>query len=310
MNDLTVIKVCGCSSAVRLDIWVSGQLPHLTRARVQALIKSGDIHVDGRSVRASYKLRDGMEVSVGIQPVKDVGLEPEDIPLEVIHEDSNIIVINKPAGLVVHPAAGHSSGTLVNALLFHCKDLQGIGGEMRPGIVHRLDKDTSGVMVAAKNGQTMEVMQRQFKERKVRKEYLAIVHGVPCPASGEIRTLIGRSRHDRKKMSARPTTPGREAVTEYVVEEKYGQTSLVRLRIATGRTHQIRVHMAHLGNPVVGDKQYGSIRRDNSLSENPGRQMLHAQKLAFGSPEDGRPMEFSARLWPDMLKMMAELKRG
>ncbi len=304
MNDQFVFRVPECKSAVRLDVWLSEQMPELSRARIQALIKSGSILVDGKRVRAHQKIREGMDVNVDIPPAIDVDLEAEDIPLEVIYEDNDIIVVNKPAGLVVHPAPGHWSGTLVNALLFHCKDLKGIGGEMRPGIVHRLDKDTSGVLVAAKNDQAMEALQQQFKDRLVRKEYLAIVYGTPSPESGEIRTMIGRSSHDRKKMSVNPVS-GRDAITEYEVEERYDETSLVRVRIATGRTHQIRVHMAHLGHSVVGDKQYGSAKRDNVLSLKPPRQMLHAQFLALSHPSDGRMVEFEAPLWPDMLELMS-----
>jgi 23S rRNA pseudouridine1911/1915/1917 synthase len=307
MNNQFVFRVPKCKSAVRLDSWLAEQMPELSRARVQALIKSGNILVDGKRVRAHQKIREGMDINVDIPPAIDVDLEAEDIPLEVIHEDSDLIVINKPAGLVVHPAAGHWSGTLVNALLFHCKDLKGIGGEMRPGIVHRLDKDTSGALVAAKNEQAMEALQRQFKDRVVRKEYLTIVHGTPSPESGEINTMIGRSSHDRKKMSVKPVS-GREAITEYAVEERYDGTSLVRVRIATGRTHQIRVHMAHLGHPVVGDKQYGSAKRDNELSLKPLRQMLHAQFLALAHPSDGRTVKFEAPLWPDMLELIKKLK--
>ena len=200
----------------------------------------------------------------------------------MLYEDADLMVIDKPAGLVVHPAAGHASGTLVNALLHHCPDLPGIGGERRPGIVHRLDKDTSGALVAAKNERAMAGLLRQFKARQVRKEYVALVWGCPDPAEGLIDTLIGRHASDRKRMSAR-VERGRRAVTRYRVERRLGAWSLLRLVIETGRTHQIRVHLAYIGHPVVGDRQYGR-RSESTLPIPASRQMLHAARLAFTHP--------------------------
>lgn len=290
---------------LRLDVWLTRRLPDLSRSRLQMLIKHGDITMGGKAVRPHAKVTEGLEVDVDIPPAVPVELAGEDIPLEILYEDSDIIVINKPAGLVVHPAAGHASGTLVNALLHHCGDLAGIGGELRPGIVHRLDKDTSGAMVAAKNEPAMAGLVDQFKQGQVRKEYLALVCGKPVPASGTVKTLIGRSPHDRKKMSAKPAT-GRMAVTHYQTQESWKEVSLLRVRIETGRTHQIRVHVAHIGHPVAGDRQYG--RRQPALPAPVTRQMLHAETLAFRHPRTGKPLEFRAPLPADMKSLLDFLR--
>jgi len=293
---------------LRLDVWLSRCLPGLSRSRVQSLLEAGHITAGGRVVRPRTKVVEGMQVEVEIPPAVPVTLAGENIPLAILHEDADIIVINKPAGLVVHPAAGHAAGTLVNALLYHCHDLAGIGGELRPGIVHRLDKDTSGVLVAAKNEQAMAGLVEQFRKGQVRKEYLAIVQGKPATASGTVKTLIGRSPRDRKKMSARPVS-GRPAVTHYQVRETFGDVSLLKVRIETGRTHQIRVHLAHIGHPVVGDRQYGrGGRRLGELPMPASRQMLHAEILAFRHPRTGRPLEFTAPLPDDMRRLLQALR--
>ncbi|MFC1462969.1 RluA family pseudouridine synthase [Verrucomicrobiota bacterium] len=298
----------------RLDVWLDGQLPDLSRSRIQALIKSGHITVDGRKSTAHRKVHPGMHVQVEVPPPTETALEPEPIPLDILHEDTDIIVINKPAGLVVHPAAGHSSGTLVNALLHHCPDIEGIGGERRPGIVHRLDKDTSGVMVVAKNDAAMAGITTQFKKNAVHKEYLAIVKGAPDPVTDTIRTLVGRSKHDRKKMSAHPPS-GRNAVTHYETLETFAGCSLVKAIIETGRTHQIRVHMTHIGHPVLGDTQYGGkvsgSRFQVSGREDPiriPRQMLHAHKLELKHPRTNKPLAFTAPIPPDMQSLLAMLR--
>jgi 23S rRNA pseudouridine1911/1915/1917 synthase len=244
-----------------------------------------------------------MTVEVDVPRPTAVELVPQPIPLEVLHEDGDIIVVNKQAGLVVHPAAGHPDGTLVNALLNHCGDLQGIGGELRPGIVHRLDRDTSGVLVAAKNQAAQQSLVDQFKAGRVEKVYLALVTGAPSPPCGTVETLIGRSRHDRKKMSARPAS-GRKAVTHYETLETFDGVSLLKVCIDTGRTHQIRVHMAHLRHPVLGDRQYGSRRAAASAP----RQMLHARRLAFTHPRHGGRMECRAPVPSDMQAVMEALR--
>ena len=294
----------------RLDIWLARETG-MSRARIQGLIDSGHVSAAGVALSRARKVTPGLELDVEIPPVQTTQLVAQDIPLDVMYEDSDIIVINKPAGLVVHPAAGHASGTLVNALLHHCQDLAGIGGELRPGIVHRLDKDTSGVMVVVKNEAAMAGVVKQFKEGRIHKQYVAIVHGIPVPYRGRLETLIGRSSHDRKKMSARPAEgTGRMSVTRYEVEEALGEFALMRVVIETGRTHQIRVHMAHLGHPVVGDSQYGGRRSRAHLPLEVARQMLHAQVLKFTHPVSGREVEFRSALPADMAGLLDALRRG
>jgi 23S rRNA pseudouridine1911/1915/1917 synthase len=290
----------------RLDTWLSGREPDLSRARIQALIHGGHVTLDGKAAKPSQKLSEGQTVTLTIPPAVETASRPEAIPLEVLFEDRDLIVINKPAGLVVHPAAGHASGTLVNALLARCPDLAGIGGEIRPGIVHRLDRDTTGVMVVAKNETAMRSLVNQFRDRQVTKEYLALVWGHLNPPSGRTETLIGRNPHDRKKMSAKPVI-GRPAVTLYETAETFAATSLLRVRIETGRTHQIRVHMAHLGHSIVGDPQYGRPRRETLPVPVPARQMLHAAKLSFIHPATGQPMTFEAPLPADMRELVSIL---
>jgi 23S rRNA pseudouridine1911/1915/1917 synthase len=292
-------------SGRRLDLWLEDYLPQLSRSRIQSLIKAGHVAVDGHRAKPHSKVRAGMNVRVEIPPPEPSGLAAEAIPLDILHEDSDVIVVNKPAGLVVHPAAGHAGGTLVNALLHHCPALPGIGGERRPGIVHRLDKNTSGAMVVAKNDVAMRSLVDQFKSGRVYKQYLALLHGTPRPAAGTIESLIGRSRHDRKKMTARPHA-GRKAVTHYRVLETMPAACLVRAVIATGRTHQIRVHMAHIGHHVIGDTQYGQRRAEPKAP----RQMLHAHILRFSHPRSNQPLEYIAPVPADMQTMIEQLRDG
>ena len=304
---MTKLTVPSEAAGQRLDVWLSAQLPELSRARVQALIRSGHITADGRHVKPHHKLAAQAELAVAIPAPAPVALTPEALPLDVLYEDADIIVVNKPAGLVVHPAAGHASGTLVNALLAHCGDLAGIGGELRPGIVHRLDRDTSGAMVVAKHDAAMQHLVAQFKQRRVQKEYMAVVWGVPRARKGRAETLIGRSPHDRKKMSARPAT-GRPAVTTYEVTEVFPLAAALRVKIETGRTHQIRVHLAYLGHPVVGDTQYGR-RRQSPWPIEVHRQMLHAERLAFVHPRRHQPVAFVAPLPQDMRELLDVLRQ-
>ena len=292
----------------RLDVWLNTREPDLSRSRLQDLIRAGHVRLDGRASKPSHKLATGAVVTIEVPPAVPVTLAAEPIPLAVIYEDADIIVLNKPAGLVVHPAAGHASGTLVNALLAHCSDLAGIGGERRPGLVHRLDRDTTGVMVVAKNEAAMHGLVNQFKNRRVKKEYLALVWGLPRPAAGRVETLIGRSRHNRKKMSATPAT-GRPAITLYETVGIFGEAALLSVRIETGRTHQIRVHMAHLGHPIVGDTQYGRARQNVLPGPVPGRQMLHAARLGVTHPRTGAPMIFEAPLPADMAALLDALRK-
>lgn len=292
----------------RIDRWLGLVVPDLSRSRIQALMGEGHVTVDGKSVKQSHKTAAGEVVQVSVpDPVPVDRLVAESIPLQVIHEDRHIIVVNKPAGLVVHPGPGNRSGTLVNALLHHCGSLACIGGEQRPGIVHRLDKDTSGAIVAAKSDEAMQGLVRQFRAREVKKEYMAVVWGVPRPASGRIETLIGRHKTDRKKMAVR-AEDGRQAVTLYESAETFGQATVMRVVIETGRMHQIRVHFAHIGHPVVGDKVYGR-KKPGRIPEEAPRQMLHAHKISFVHPVTGRSMQFTAPVPADIMRLVRALRK-
>ncbi|MBM3888998.1 MAG: RluA family pseudouridine synthase, partial [Verrucomicrobia bacterium] len=262
-----------------------------------------------RNPKASHRVHAGETFVVTIPPPEPSEVTPEAIPLDVLYEDDDLIVINKPPGLVVHPCPGHRAHTLVNALLHHCRGrLSGIGGVERPGIVHRLDHFTSGCLVAAKNDVAHRALQAQFKSRAVAKHYLAIVWGVPRLSRGRIEAAIGRSARDRKKMIV-VRRGGREAVTEFEVLKPFGEASLVRCELHTGRTHQIRVHLAVLGHPVVGDTVYGPGRR-HPLNKLAGRQMLHAHVLAFEHPRTHKRLEFTAPLPQDMAALIERLESG
>ena len=288
----------------RLDTFIARRCPELSRSHARRLIDEGLVSVNGRQAKPSERVRAGLSVSVIVPPPETVTLVPEAIPLTIIYQDGDIIVLDKPAGLTVHPAPGHPSGTLVNALLAACPDLRGIAGTRRPGIVHRLDKDTSGLMVVAKNDRAQRALQRQLKDRDVRKTYLALVRGVPAPREGTIAAPIGRHPKNRKKMAV--VADGREATTRYRVREEIagGQYSLLEVEPVTGRTHQIRVHLAAVGHPVVGDATYGRP------SAAVGRQFLHAHKLAFGMPLGGRTVEFESPLPADLREALSQLRAG
>lgn len=292
----------------RLDAFLAAYDPSRSRSRWQDLIREGRVTVNGTARKPNYTLREGDVIAWEIPPPEPAGLEPEDIPLDILYEDADLLVINKPPGLVVHPAPGHSSGTLVHGLLFHCDDLAGIGGEERPGIVHRLDRDTSGCLLVAKTEQALHALARQFKNRDVKKEYVALVWGRPVPARGTIRTLIGRDPHHRQKMSAKVAT-GREAVTHFELVQPFGEMSFVRVRIETGRTHQIRVHLAHIHHPVVGDAMYGRARQ-HELRDLITRQMLHAERITFVHPRTGAELEFTAPLPADFRALLGALREG
>jgi 23S rRNA pseudouridine1911/1915/1917 synthase len=263
------------------------------------------VQVDGVPRKPHHVLRGGEIIGIEIPPAVPTALRPQPIPLDILFEDEAILVLNKPPGLVVHPAPGHPDGTLVNALLHHCGPLFRVGGEQRPGIVHRLDRDTSGVLVVAKTEASLRNLAAQFKNREVCKEYLALVWGQPVPAEDTIETLVGRHPRHRKKMSAQPRA-GRPAVTHYETVQPLGPATLLRVRIETGHTHQIRVHMAHRGHPVVGDTQYGRAR-PGWLNAPAPRQMLHAERLSFRHPATGADLEFRAPLPPDMRDMLRAL---
>jgi 23S rRNA pseudouridine1911/1915/1917 synthase len=285
----------------RLDKLLLGRHPDFSRSRIEGLIKAGFVTVNGAvAEKAGMKVSDDDEIEVEIPPPVPAIPQPEDIPLDVIFEDDDILVLNKAPGMVVHPAPGHFTGTLVNALLFHCSDLAGIGGVARPGIVHRLDQYTSGTMVIAKSQKAMESLVKAFASHtSVEKTYLAVCRGRPRLDSGRIENLIGRHPVDRKRMAILEKD-GKRAVTNWRVVKYVDGLSVIECRIETGRTHQIRVHMASLGCPVIGDAVYGKPALDRRLSPPPPRQMLHAWKLKLWHPLEGRQMEFVSPIPEDM----------
>ncbi|HUR34005.1 MAG TPA: RluA family pseudouridine synthase [Vicinamibacterales bacterium] len=294
----------------RLDLFLVSVLGGHSRAHLQKLIKEGRVQVDGRPAKANLQLKIGAVVEVDVPEPTDPTPVAEDLELPIVYQDSDVIVVNKPAGMVVHPAAGHESGTLVNALLHHVTDLSGIGGEKRPGIVHRLDRGTSGLMVVAKNDAAHQELARQFHDREVEKDYLALVWGV-VQAGRRIEQPIGRDPGNRLRMSNRARR-SREAVTRIVrVYHVNPALSLAQVAIHTGRTHQIRVHLSAIGHPIVGDSLYGGVHRrvqaDISAVRKLTRPFLHAAKLAFKHPADGRRMEFEAGLPPDLQGVLDEL---
>ena len=287
----------------RLDIFVARRVPELSRSHAHRLIEEGLVTVDGRQLKPAEHLAAGANVSVTLPPPAPApGLVAENIPVTVIFQDFDLMVVDKPAGLTVHPAPGHPTGTLVNALLAIAPDLKGISGTLRPGIVHRLDKDTSGLIIIAKNDRAMRALQRQLKDREVHKTYLALVHGVPKPPQGVIEAPVGRHPKNRKKMAV--VAGGRESQTRYRVREEIagGRYALLEVEPVTGRTHQIRVHMAALGHPIVADAVYGK------RSEVLGRQFLHAWKLAFAMPLGGREVEFESPLPLDLREALEALR--
>jgi len=308
---------------IRLDLLIIHHLPRppalqgLSRSAIQKMIAGEQITLNGGKAKPGTRARPGDVIELRSLALTEIALEPEPLPLDILYEDGDCIVVNKAPGMVVHPAAGRRSGTLVNALLYHCPNLRGIGGERRPGIVHRLDKDTSGVMVVAKHDQSFHQLAAQFKERRVRKEYLAVVWGRVDKEKGIIDRPIGRHRKDRKRMSSlHRLRRSRQAVTEWQVEARFpvaasgspfSWVTLLRLRPVTGRTHQIRVHLSDQGYPVVGDRIYGpkKARLAKHRLELPtlvdfSRQALHAKRIIFSHPRTGAELEFSAPLFPDM----------
>lgn len=305
--DSSAIDVQVQASGQRLDRWLSEQLPNLSRSRLQKLIEQGQVQVN-EQVCTSKKatVQAGDRVHVAIPEAQPLELEPEQIPLDILYEDDSLLIINKPAGLVVHPAPGHESGTLVHALLAHCDYLAGIGGVQRPGIVHRLDKDTSGAIAIAKTDQAHQHLQAQLKAKTAQREYLAIVYGAPKTESGTIDLPIGRHPVERKKMAIVPEEKGgRRAVTHWQVQERLGNYTLMLFRLETGRTHQIRVHSTHFGHPIVGDPLYSSGR---SIKVNLTGQALHAWKLRLQHPLTGEWIEAIAPLPTEFLTLLQVLR--
>jgi len=302
----------------RLDKWLAGQLPEHSRSVIQRWVAEGRVTRAGRLLKASYRVAAGDALVVVIPPPADYAVESEPIPLTILHEDRDLLVINKPAGMVVHPAAGNRRGTLVNAVLYHCPSLEGVGGTRRPGIVHRLDKDTSGVILVAKNDAAQRALQAQFKDREIHKTYLALVHGWLSPPRGEINAPIGRDPRNRQRMAVAALSHGRAAVTRYEAQGYYEQPSglgrsaggapprytLLACHPLTGRTHQIRVHLAHIRHPIVGDPVYGGARKDTIACP---RQFLHAERIRFRLPATGQAVEFSAPLPDDLQAVLGKL---
>lgn len=300
----------------RIDVFLAVQIENLTRSRVQELIKRGFVQVNGQSPKTSYRLKKGDLVTLTIPPAQPCILEPEPVQFTLVHEDSSLIVLNKPPGLVIHPAPGHQRGTLVHGLLQHCRHLSGVGGVMRPGIVHRLDKDTSGLLVVAKNDHAHLVLAQQFKAGTVTKRYLAVVHGRMETTRGGIDLPIGRHPKKRKEMAVL-VSGGRRSITLWEKLRDLGHRfSLLRVSPKTGRTHQIRVHLSHVGHPIVGDPLYGYKRRswkkhspmDSDIMLLVKRQMLHAQTLGFIHPDRGTYCTFEAPVPSDMEELIDALE--
>ena len=289
----------------RLDLFLVRRLPDLSRSYAQRLIADGQVTVDGTARKANYKLRGGEEIACTMPPAEEIEICAEDIPLDILYEDADIIVVNKARGMVVHPAAGIYTGTLVNALLWHCHDLSGINGALRPGIVHRLDKDTSGVMVAAKNDMAHHYLARQIRDKDARREYRAIVHGNIVPRAGVITGDIGRHPTDRKKMAI-VRENGKSATTHFEVLERFGSYTYVSCRLETGRTHQIRVHMTSIGHPLVGDPKYTAKKNPFAIVG----QALHSLSLSLTHPRTGTEMTFTAPLPADMEEILQTLHSG
>lgn len=289
-------------AGVRLDAFLSAD-GALTRSQAARLIAEGRIRVNGKPAAKSARLSGGETVTVDVPQLRETALPPQDIPLDVVYEDDDVIVVNKPTGLVVHPAPGHPDGTLVNALLHHCGDsLSGIGGEKRPGIVHRIDRDTSGLIIAAKNDAAHLALSAQLKDHSLSRTYECLVTGNMKQDSGTVDAPIGRSSADRKKMAVVPT--GRRAVTHWEVVARYPGVTHLRCRLETGRTHQIRVHMAHIGHPILGDTVYGAKKPVPGLTG----QCLHAAGLRFIHPRTGEPVELHCPLPPEFTAMLQKLQ--
>lgn len=289
-------------AGVRLDAFLSAD-GALTRSQAARLIAEGRVRVNGKPASKSARLSGGETVTVDVPQLRETALPPQDIPLDVVYEDDDVIVVNKPTGLVVHPAPGHPDGTLVNALLHHCGDsLSGIGGEKRPGIVHRIDRDTSGLIIAAKNDAAHLALSAQLKDHSLSRTYECLVTGNMKQDSGTVDAPIGRSSADRKKMAVVPT--GRRAVTHWEVVARYPGVTHLRCRLETGRTHQIRVHMAYIGHPILGDTVYGAKKPVPGLTG----QCLHAAGLRFVHPRTGEPVELHCPLPPEFTAMLQKLQ--
>ena len=299
--DLVVTKE---DENIRIDKYISSKID-FSRMTIQRMIENGNVLVNGKKVKVSYKVIQNDEIKIEEEEKKESHLQPENIPLDIIYEDDDIVVVNKQKGLVVHPGNGNPDGTLVNAIMAHCKDsLSGVGGELRPGIVHRIDKDTSGLIIIAKNDEAHMNLSKQIKEHKIKKTYLALVRGRIREKEATINMPIGRCKNDRIKMAV--SRDGKEAVTHFKVLKKYEKYTYIEVNIETGRTHQIRVHMSHIGYPLVGDSVYSNGKNPFGVEG----QMLHSYKLEFTHPKTGQTMELTAPLPDYFEKIINELDRG
>ena len=305
-NGLQRLTVSPEEAGVSIDKYLTEQLPDITRSYLQKLLKDGSVQMNGKSVKTSTKTASGAVIELTITEPEEPEILPEDIPLDILYEDSDVILINKPKDMVVHPAAGHYTGTLVNALMYHCKgDLSGINGVLRPGIVHRIDKDTTGVLIICKNDKAHNALAEQLKEHSITRKYRAIVCGNLKEDEGTVDAPLGRHPQDRKKMAI-VRTGGKRAVTHYRVLERFGNYTYIECQLETGRTHQIRVHMASLGHPLLGDEVYGRVKSPFNREG----QTLHAMVLGFIHPTTGEYMEFEAPLPEYFEKLLGKLRRG
>ena len=304
MNVLS-FTVASDTVSVRIDRYLTEQCPELSRSYIQKLLKDQKVKADHKTVKANYKVQPGQEIVVEIPDAEPLDIQPEDIPLDILYEDPYLLVVNKPKGMVVHPAAGHTGGTLVNAVMAHCgENLSGINGVLRPGIVHRIDKDTTGALLVCKTDEVHRSLAEQLKEHSIKRRYRAIVRGNLKEDTGTIEGPIGRHPTDRKKMAINYKN-GKDAVTHYKVLERFGQYTYVECRLETGRTHQIRVHMSSIDHPLLGDTVYGSGKDPFHLEG----QTLHAMILGFIHPATGEYMEFSAPLPEYFLKLLEKLRK-
>lgn len=304
METIRKFEITEEGAGIRVDKYLSDLLPEFSRSYLQRLMKEERVLLNGYVVRAKDKTVRGSVIELKIPEAVEPEIEPEDLPLEILYEDGDVILVNKPKGMVVHPAAGHTSGTLVNALLYHCREnLSGINGVLRPGIVHRIDRDTTGVLIVCKNDQAHNCLAEQLKEHTVTRRYRAVVWGNLKKDEGTVDAPIGRHPTDRKKMAVAPSG-GREAVTHYRVLERFGNYTYIECRLETGRTHQIRVHMTSIGHPLLGDEVYGRAKAPFRLEG----QTLHAQTLGFVHPSTGEYMEFEAPL-PEYFERLLEVLR-
>ena len=303
--EILEFSVDGSENGIRIDRYLSEKNAELSRSYLQKLLKEQGITVNGKEVKANYKVQAGDEIRISLPDLSEPDILPEDIPLDILYEDEDVMVVNKPKGMVVHPSAGHTSGTLVNAILFHCQgNLSGINGVMRPGIVHRIDKDTTGALLICKNDVAHRDLAEQLKEHSIKRRYRAIVSGNLKDDEGTVEGPIGRHPVDRKKMAINYKN-GKEAITHYKVLERFGNATYIECRLETGRTHQIRVHMTSIGHPLLGDEVYGSGKNPYHLQG----QALHAMVLGFVHPRTGEYLEFTAPLPEYFTNLLEKLRK-